>query len=199
MNNFTITAILTIIGSVALANHKGNTPDTMTPTVAPYRELGVPEHLEPVYSWPLGNVYECDGLCIQAACPAGQHVFLVDLPPGRKKLDKLDHGAHEECESGYCAVTHSQCDPDDLAMTLSDVEMVMIWETATTGGPAALADLRGWTGKEVVTYNISRKAIQVRGCDGSMIMSIPLPGSQAAAAVLGRADATPVDSQLDGS
>jgi hypothetical protein len=42
MNSFTITAILTIIGSVLWE---------LTPKIVSYRDLGVPDPLEPVYSW----------------------------------------------------------------------------------------------------------------------------------------------------
>lgn len=59
-------------------------------------------------------------------------------------------------------------------------EPKMIWETTMKGTPSSLAATVDRLG-EVVAYNASRNALQVRGCQGSIIMSIPLSQTQVGA------------------
>ena len=49
------------------------------------------------------------------------------------------------------------------------------------GIPSALASLVEGFGEDVVAYNPSRNALQVRGCKGYIIMNIPLSNAQTAA------------------
>ena len=169
-------AILATVGSGGFAGYEANpsVPHEWGPKAVAYRELGVPDHLEPVYSRPLGNMSGC-GTCSQGGCWSGYHSFMTGDDGSDRAYGENSH----DCKFGWCGDAHPQC--DNLAMALDDVEKQRIWETATTGGPSSVADLLVSLDQEVVAYNGSRNACQVRGCEGAIIMSMPLSSAQGVA------------------
>lgn len=113
------------------------------------------------------------------------NLYGFDSPVDRSYGEPTHLCWHEVYSDGTCPQKHPQggdvCDDEkDPKMVLSDVEKHMLWDTGVMGTPSALADLVERFG-EVVAYNPSRTALQVRGCQGHIIMSIPLSPAQAAA------------------
>ena len=173
-----ITAILAIVGSVGSPDYNDATTALVRSEheVMTYAVLGVPHHLEPVYSRPLGELADC-GVCTQGGCWSGRHSFEAGTPEAPDRA--YGEGTHG-CLTGFCSFAHPQtC--DEGAMALTDVERQSIWTTATSGPPSSLANLSNALDEEVVTYNRARNALQVRGCGGVVILSVPLSSAQVAA------------------
>ena len=179
MNSIKITSILVTLVSAAFATYENITvAGGSEHEVVSYADPAAAERLDAVYSRPLSNVSDC-GKCVAGGCRYGKHKFtyLTTTQPDRS-YEEGEHG----CEIGVCSIMHPEstlCTTQTMA--LSDVEKQMIWDSATGDSSSSLADLLEAFGEEVVAYNGSRNAIQVRGCEGFIIMSIPLSNAQTVA------------------
>ena len=179
MKSIMIALTLAAVGSVAFAQYDANTavpgPEH---DVALYANPDVPEYLEPLFSWPPGSFVDC-GECAHFPCGMSSHWFLNG--PYDESVDRSYGEQTHGCEpTGDCPTRHPQgtaCDqtrdPDNPRTALSDSDKQMIWETGTAGIPSSLTELVETFGAEVVAYNPARDALQVRGCQGAIIMRAP--------------------------
>jgi len=178
MRSVMIAAMLATGGSLAFAEYDADVVVVASENeVVSYAGLDVPVYLEPVFSWPPGSFYDC-GTCSQEDCESEEHSFRYNALD-----DNVDRSYDEpthDCEEGWCIDAHPEGTSCDSGMALLDVEKQMIWETTITGTPSSLAATVDRFG-ELVAYNASRNAVQVRGCQGSIIMSIPLSKTQVGA------------------
>lgn len=183
MRSVMIAAMLATIGSLAFVEHDADVVVVASEhDVVSYAGLDVPVHLvpvylEPVFSWPPGSFYDC-GTCSQEDCESEEHSFRYNALDDN--VDRSYDESTHDCEEGWCADAHPEGTSCDSGMALLDVDKQMIWETTMTGTPSSLAATVDRFG-EVVAYNASRNALQVHGCQGSIIMSIPLSKTQAGA------------------
>ncbi len=173
-----IATMLATAGSLAFAEDDADVVVVASVhEVVPHAGLDVPVYLEPVFSWPPGSFYDC-GTCSQEDCESEEHSFYYSALD--EDVDRSYDESTHDCEEGWCVDAHPEGTSCDSGMALLDVDRQMIWETTMTGTPSSLAATLDRF-DEVVAYNASRNALQVRGCQGSIIMSIPLSKTQASA------------------
>ena len=178
MRSIMIVAMLAIVGSLAFAEHGADAVvGASEHEVLSYAGLDMPVYLAPVFSWPAGFFYDC-GTCSQEDCEPGEHSFYYNALDD--DVDRSYDEATHDCEEGWCKDAHPEGRSCDSGMALLDVDKQMIWEKTTRGTPSSLAAAVERF-SAVVAYNASRNALQVSGCQGSVIMSIPLSSAQGVA------------------
>jgi len=132
-----------------------------------------PSYTAPVFSLPIaapapadGNVRGEDcGTCRQLGeCLAGQHKFDAGDGPDRA----YSEGTHG-CGPDYCSVAH----PESGTCIIEGPELARVWQVGVDGTSedvnAVIAALDG-----KVRYNAARRSLQVEGCDGGIVLSVPL-------------------------
>jgi len=110
----------------------------------------------------------CTLVCLSGVCPlSGFHAAYTanqgDSPNGGSSTN----GPHDECFNFTCNETHP-CSPGALSPDQVDREVA-------SGNVAALSRLIA--GNSDVSVNLARRAIQVSGCAGDIIVNLPVPGS----------------------
>jgi hypothetical protein len=130
---------------------------------------------------PLGEVPYC-GECKQN-CPEGQHRF---DPNTEYKEDRSMGETGHGCQSGFCKGDDPHHPDSELCggSTLFDAEEFLspderarLWDALSGGSPdelrAVVADVGAAT-----QFNQDRAAVQVLGCDGGVVLSLPLSSPQ---------------------
>lgn len=182
MNSIKFTSILVTVVSAAFAAYDDNITIVggSDHEFVPYADLNVPNHFHALYSWPLGHLSDC-GRCAQSGCWSGRHRLSVGAVTNPDRAyGEGDHG----CQNGWCSEAHPEsasCTTGGGTTALSDADKQRIWDSAIGKTPSSLANIVEAFGEDAVAYNSSRNAIQVSGCDGSVIMSIPVSGAQSSA------------------
>lgn len=101
------------------------------------------------------------------ACGEGMHDIVVAVNSNAASYHL------ENCNEGSCPL-HG-CAVDNLPVTA----MSELWFAARDGDDARLRELLR-EHRRVAYFNVARQAVQVRGCDGGVLASIPLSETQAA-------------------
>lgn len=109
-----------------------------------------------------GNCGECH------LCGFTDHRVLGDVEDG----DRV--GIHEDCTPGGCN-THGSC----LWAIETDRRAAELYVAITSAGPNELPNVIAELGPKAF-LNIDRKAVQIFGCDDSVVLSIPLSTRQTA-------------------
>lgn len=115
------------------------------------------------------------GFCNQEPCVPGEH----KLSYSQENLDRRHGETLHPCEEGWCSQAHAQseaCLDNPTFVGLSDDQKRQLWDAAVDG-VTHLTSLMGDYGN-AVSYNAGRRALQVQGCDGAIILSIPLTLAQ---------------------
>lgn len=129
----------------------------------------------PVVDLPVKSWRSTCGFCYN--CPAGNHQFAYFMGLGDDEAHgESTHGCRdEEWSEGWCPQAHGNCQSGFASLT--DQEMDRLWAMVTKGTTpdlgAALAEFG-----EAVSYNATRGAVQVQGCDGMIIVNLPVSAAQ---------------------
>lgn len=156
-----LTAILvaTAAMTVAAVDHAA----AGVPTVASILDVPLP---------PAGDGVECQD-CSQGGCTSGYHKLIGITPPMGDDTQGEDP---HTCAFGFCSAAHPPCD-GGLA-TLDAEDRSDLWNAIVIEQVADVASLMNSLG-ESVQYNAVRQAVQVTGCDGNIVLSVPLTETQA--------------------
>jgi hypothetical protein len=133
-------------------------------------------YVSPLMDLPLLSDDDC-GACIQEGCDPEEHK-LMSMPNGDGEHDRrfgeMDHG----CEEGWCGDAHDGvCEGGSFA-TLNAERKTQLWRAVLSESESNLPLLLANLG-EAVSFNATRGAIQVQGCNGDIVLSIPVTAAQA--------------------
>lgn len=159
-----ITVFLLVIQAAALTQMAGSEPlDVLTPS--------------PMLSIAPTSLEDC-GFCFQSGCYAGRHTF----SPWEGGADESNGESHvTSCRSGWCSSAHpfqEDCLAEEEDDLLADSDRLALWSVVEGGAPEDLARFAARF-PDGLRYNSQRQAVQVLGCSGVIVLSLPLSRQQA--------------------
>lgn len=138
-------------------------------------QRGIPAYEMAVLQLPLGALEEC-GECGQGGCDSGFHYFLKWVIP--QGSDRAYGEVTHDCDWGFCSVAHPPtCESDTFALA-DPINRDRLWNAAAAGSPDELLKVAEEVGA-AISYNTDRQALQVAGCQGTVVLSLPLSVAQA--------------------
>jgi hypothetical protein len=130
-------------------------------------------YTSPLFDLPAA-AFQDDDCAFCRQCAAGWHA----LESGDWEPDRRHGEPDHDCDPGWCSVAH----PESPSCTggiagLDDEAKDQLWTLITNGEAEGLSSAFAAFG-ELIEYNAVRQAVQARGCDGNIVLSIPLTAAQ---------------------
>ncbi|MEK9501475.1 hypothetical protein [Gaopeijia maritima] len=125
------------------------------------------------------NLVDCERCLQPGECEVAEHVFLA--VPEELEVDQANgESQHNYCKEGWCSEEHSSegCEggePDSEA-SLSIDTRIELWERYAAGDLQAVA--RMVSEAEGVVLNEERMSVQGFGCNGAIVLNLPLSAAQ---------------------